>query len=265
MTQVLLRSNDDVRNQRRLWFKSWKALLPRNPLLGERTRPFCPPITSLDSNHVDDVMAPLTCSFCRRGACSGEGIEGSLSRLYTSARTAVQGVLVALLPSSWSLSQKQTSSSHIGVGGAFILPVAQEVEAAGPQGRAFWRWIWGGFWLRFAFTAMQVSALADFLCFRTVLDLILSRLQGQVGAFRRCIFGLFLITPKQHGPKWSHIAFNTAPKSPKLAPRWHQREIAVLDPHMEPTNLGPAGGTKFSRCKTDNMAEQNLTCSFNMS
>ena len=53
----------------------------------------------------------------------------------------------------------KTSSSHIALlGGAFILPVAQEVEA------------------RFAFTAMQVNVLAEFLCFGTVFDLIL---QGQ--------------------------------------------------------------------------------------
>ena len=38
----------------------------------------------------------------------------------------------------------------------------------------------GDLWLRFfAFTAMQVGVLAEFLCFRAVFDLILSRLQGQ--------------------------------------------------------------------------------------
>ena len=39
------------------------------------------------------------------------------------------------------------------------------------------------------------------LCFGTVFDLIRSRLQGQGGAFRRCISicGLFLTMPKQHG------------------------------------------------------------------
>ena len=35
------------------------------------------------------------------------------------------------------------------------------------------------FWLRFAFTAMQVCVLAEFLCFGAVFDLVLFRLQGQ--------------------------------------------------------------------------------------
>ena len=55
---------------------------------------------------------------------------------------------------------------------------------------------------------------------------------SHIAPFRRCIFGLLLTMPKQHGPKWSNIAFNTAPNSPKLAPRWHQRrhKVALLDP-----------------------------------
>ena len=80
------------------------------------------------------------------------------------------------------------------------------------------------FWLRFAFTAMQVSVLAGLLCYGTVLDLILSRLQGQGGAFRRCICGLFLTMPKQHGPKMIPYSLQHSPKSaevgPKMAPKW---------------------------------------------
>ena len=37
------------------------------------------------------------------------------------------------------------------------------------------------FWLRSAFTAMQVCVLAEFLCFETVFDLILFRLPGKGG------------------------------------------------------------------------------------
>ena len=143
-----------------------------------------------------------------------------------SAHTALsaQGVIVGFLPFC------ETSSSHIALLGAgpFILPGA-EVEAA--LGKRFEGGFWEDFWT-FCFTAMQVSVLAELLCFGMVFDLILFRLQGQGGAFRRCIFGVFSTMLKQHGPKWFHIAFNTAPKSPKLAPRWHQRghKIAALDP-----------------------------------
>ena len=50
------------------------------------------------------------------------------------------------------------------------MPVAQEVEAAGPLGRAFCGF-GVDFWLRLAFTARQVSVLAEFLCFGPVLIL----------------------------------------------------------------------------------------------
>ena len=70
------------------------------------------------------------------------------------------------------------------------MPVAQEVEAAGPLGRVF-RTGWDDFSLRFAFTAMQVSVLAEFLCFGAVFDLILLRLRARGKAFRRVSLGCF--------------------------------------------------------------------------
>ena len=59
------------------------------------------------------------------------------------------------------------------------MPAGKEVEAAGPLGEPFEAGFWKDFSLRFAFTAMQVCVLAEFLCFGTVLDFILRRLQGQ--------------------------------------------------------------------------------------
>ena len=83
---------------------------------------------------------------------------------------------------------------------ASILPVGKEVAAAEPLGERLEGCFWEDFSLRFAFTAMQVSVLAGFLCLWAVFDLILFRLQGQ-GGISEGIFGLFSTMPKQHGPK----------------------------------------------------------------
>ena len=97
----------------------------------------------------------------------------------------------------------------------FVLPAL-------PCRLAFWR----RFWFLIVFCIYSVAP------------------RGPLGrAFWRYSLGLFLSMPREHGLKWSHIAFNTAPKSlklapksPKLAPRWHQRghQIAVLWPQIEP-------------------------------
>ena len=62
----------------------------------------------------------------------------------------------------------------------------------------------------------------SFCVFGTVFDLILFRLQGQGGASRRCIPGLFLTMPKEHGPM--------APYSLQHSPK-----IAEVGPKMAPT------------------------------
>ena len=116
------------------------------------------------------------------------------------AALSAQGVLVGFLPSSWSL-RKNIVISYSSAGVALFCQSRQRLRLQGHWGERFEGGIWVDFWLRFAFTAMQVSILAEFLCFGAVFDLILFRPQGQGRAFRRCIFGLFLTMPKQHGPK----------------------------------------------------------------
>ena len=74
--------------------------------------------------------------------------------------------------------------------GAFILS-GKRLRMQGHWGERFEGGVWENFWLRFAFTAMQVSVLAEFLCFGTVFDLILFRLQGQGRSFRRVSLGCF--------------------------------------------------------------------------
>ena len=67
---------------------------------------------------------------------------------------SVQGVLVGLLPLRWSLAL---------LGGPFILSAGKEVQAAGHWGERFEGGFWEDFWLRFAFAAMQVSVLVEFV------------------------------------------------------------------------------------------------------
>ena len=132
----------------------------------------------------------------------------------------------------------QTLSSHIALlGGPLFCQPRKRLRMHGHWGERFEGGFWKCFRLRFAFTAMPVSVLVEFLWFGAVFDLFLFRLQDQGEAFRRCICELFWLCRKQHSPNSSHTAFNTAPKSPKLAPRWHQRDhkIAVLDPQKKPT------------------------------
>ena len=72
----------------------------------------------------------------------------------------------------------KSSSSHIALLGAplFCLP-GKRLRLQGHWGERFEGGFWVDFWLRFAFTAMQVCILAEFLCFGTVFDLVLFRLQ----------------------------------------------------------------------------------------
>ena len=152
-----------------------------------------------------------------RSVGAGRAGEALAFELVTFAKTSAShiallgGLYFASCAKGWGCRASGESVFKVGVGRIFgyALPLL-------PFKLAFWRsfCVWGRFliWFCFAFRARGV-------------------------VLRRCIFELFLTMPKQHGPKWSHIAFNTAPKSPKLAPRWHQRshKVALLDPKMEPT------------------------------
>ena len=76
-------------------------------------------------------------------------------------------------------STGETSSSQIALlGGWFFCLPEKELRLQGHWGERFEGEFWVDFWLRFAFTAMQVCVSAEFLCFGTVFDLILFRLQG---------------------------------------------------------------------------------------
>ena len=96
-----------------------------------------------------------------------------------SAHTAlsVHGGALAFEPVTFA----KTPSSHRALG-AFILPAAGESVLKVDFGRNF------GY-----VPAMQVGILAEFLCFGTVFDLILFRLQGQRGErFGGVSLGCFL-------------------------------------------------------------------------
>ena len=79
------------------------------------------------------------------------------------------------------------------------------------------------FWLRFAFTAMQVCVLAMFLCFGPVFDLILFRLQGQ----GESVLEVYLWVVFDYAEAtWSKMT----PYSPQHSPK-----VAELGPKMAPT------------------------------
>ena len=116
------------------------------------------------------------------------------------------------------------AKSHIALlgGPLFCLP-GRRLRLQGHWGERFEGGFWEDFWLRFAFIAMQVSVLAEFLCFRTVFDLILFRLQGQgverFGVYLWCVFDYA-------GATWSKMIPYSLQHSPK---------ITEVGPKMAPT------------------------------
>ena len=145
----------------------------------------------------------------------------------TSSHIPLQGLYFASRARGWGCRATEESLLKVDFGRIFgyVLPLL-------PCRLAFWRGdfvFWGGFW------------------FDSV-----SPWEG---------FGVVLDYAEATWSKMNPYSLQHSPKSPKLAPRWHQgsQKVALLDP-----KFWSCWGEGISGCKTNNVAEQNLTYSFNI-
>ena len=77
---------------------------------------------------------------------------------------------MALLPSSWYFRKNIVISYSSARGGPLFCQSRKRLRLQGHWGERFEGGWWEDFRLRFAFTAMEVSILVEFLCFGTVFE-----------------------------------------------------------------------------------------------
>ena len=144
-----------------------------------------------------------------------------------SAHTAlsVQGVLgglFAICLRACHFRKNIVISYSSARGGPFILPAGKEVEAAGPLGRAFWRWIFGyvlpllpcrsAFWRSFC----VLGRFLIWFCFafRARGECVLEVYLWGVFGYSEATWSKMILYSLQHSPKVAEVGPKMAPTQP---------------------------------------------------